>query len=80
VDVDEKLLSLAEQQARRDGMSLGALLEDALRAALNIPPPPAKACAHEAEAVDGDDAFFASLEEIRAFGRAPATHRQVELS
>jgi hypothetical protein len=80
VDVDEKLLKLAEQQARRDGMSLGALVEDALRAALQIPPPPTKACAADVEAVDGDDVFFESLEEVRAFGRVLPTHRHVELS
>lgn len=80
VDVDEKLLNLAEQKALRDGMTLGTLMEVALRAVLHIPPPPARTPTDEVEAVDGDDAFFASLEQIRAFGRLPAARRQVELS
>jgi len=80
VDVDEKLLSLAGQRARRDGMSLGALVEDALRAALHIPPSPTTTCADEVEAVDGDAACCASLEEVRALGRVLRAHRQVELS
>jgi hypothetical protein len=79
VDVDEKLLNLAEQKARRDGMSLGTLVEVALRAALHIPPPRAGSPTDEVEAVDGDDAFFASLEQVRAFGRLRAARRQVDL-
>jgi hypothetical protein len=79
VDIDEKVLSLAEQKARRDGMSLGALVEEALRAVLHLPPPLEKTCAEEHKSIDGDDAFFASLDEIRALGRFPAEHRQVDL-
>ena len=78
VDVDEKLLNLAEQKAHRDGKSLAALVEDALRVALLVPPP-LKAVAEEVETVDGDEACFIALDEIRTLGRVPAPHRQVEL-
>jgi hypothetical protein len=37
LDVGERLLNVAEQQGRWDGKSLGALVEDALRAVLHAP-------------------------------------------
>ena len=77
LDVDERLLNLAEQQARRDGMSLGALVEDALRAVLHAPQSLPKPFENAANCVEADDAFFTALEEIRALGRLPASHRQV---
>jgi hypothetical protein len=79
VDVDQKLLSLAEQRARQEGKSLEAFVEDALRAVLGSSPTVA-ASDKPAEIVDADDAFFAALEEIRALGRVPAPHRQASLS
>ena len=79
VNVDEQVLTLAEQQARRNGKSLDSLVEDALRAALHLSPAQANACDAETESVDADAAFFDGLEEIRALGRLSAAHRQVDL-
>jgi hypothetical protein len=79
LDVDERLLNLAERQARRDGKSLGALVEDALRAVLHAPESLPNASEDTADSVEADDAFFTALEEIRALGRLPAAHRQVNL-
>ena len=66
LDVDERLLKLAERQARRDGKSLGALVEDALRAVLHAPESLPNASDDAADSVEADDAFFTALEEIRA--------------
>ncbi len=79
LDVDERLLNLAEQQARRDGKSLGSLVEDALRAVLQTPQTPPEPFEHAVDSVEADDAFFSALEEIRALGRLPAAHRRVNL-
>jgi len=79
VNVDKQVLTLAEQQARRDGKSLDTLVEDALRVALHLAPAQANASAEETEPVDADEGFFDGLEEIRALGRISAAHRQVDL-
>ena len=79
LDVDDKLLSLAEQRARRDGKSLGALVEDALRVVLRSAQPIPAPGERTVEFVEADDAFFSALEEIRALGRSPASLRQIPL-
>lgn len=81
LDIDEALLRQLEHQARQQGKSLGALLEQALRAFVRNPAPQA-ATAPQNDVSDGlpdDDPFFRALEEVRALGRLPAPHRQVEL-
>jgi len=79
LDVDERLLSLAEQQARREGKSMGALVEDALRLLLRTPQPLPIPSELEGDSVEADEPFFAALDEIRALGRLPAAHRRVNL-
>jgi len=74
MDVDERLLNLAERQARRDGRSLGALVEDPLRAVLHAPESLPNASEDAAKSVAADDAFSGALDEIRALGRGPALH------
>jgi hypothetical protein len=80
VDIDGALLRQAEQQAKRQGKSLGALLEDALRAAIQSSVPDlSNGPGNEmAEGLEIGDPFFTALDEIRALGRAPAQHRNVD--
>jgi hypothetical protein len=80
VDIDERLLRQLEQQARREGKSLDAYLNQTLSTvvrASETPGPPAMSN----DSIDGlpdDDPFFSALEEIRANGRFPALHREVD--
>jgi hypothetical protein len=80
-DIDEALLRQLEQQARQQGKSVGALLELALRGFVcsSAVEPPAAPQNDVSEGLADDDPFFSALEEIRAFGRLPAAHRQVNL-
>ena len=81
LDIDESLLRQLEQQARQQGQSLGALLEQALRGFVRAPlaQPPAAPQNDASERLPDDDPFFSALEEVRALGRLPASHRQVNL-
>ena len=69
----------AEDQARKQGKSLGALIEESLRrtvkAAAIFVPAPVESSADEG--LGDDDPFFKALDEIRAMGRLPAPHRAV---
>lgn len=81
VDVDETLLGLAERQARCEGKTLGAFVEEALRSVLH--PAQLQPC-DDADVPDepglsADDPFFRALDEVRALGRLPAAHRQLGL-
>ena len=82
VDIDESLLREAEAQARKQNKPLNLLIEDALRSTL---------AAHDLfsespgsapleAGLEDNDPFFKALEEIRAFGRVPAPHRELKLS
>ena len=79
LEIDEKLLKLAEQAARQRGKSVAALVEEAL--AVVVQPLQTASGTHaSANATDGledNDPFFSALEEIRARGRAPTIHREV---
>jgi len=81
LEIDENLLREAEQRARHQGKSLGALLEEALRAAVQSPAamPSDEPMKDPGEALEASDPFFAALEEIRAKGRVAAPRREVEL-
>ncbi len=81
LDIDESLLRQLEQQARQHGKSLGALLEQALRGIVQAPAAePSAALQNDAsEGMLDDDPFFSALKEVRALGRLPASHRQVNL-
>jgi hypothetical protein len=70
LDIDERLLRQLEQQAQRQGISLGAFLEQALRPVVQsnhnpdqstLPPDPN-------EGLSDNDLFFTALEELRAAG------------
>ena len=78
LDIDEALLRQLEQQARQQGKSLGALVEQALRGFVRAPlAQPSAAPQNDAsEGLPDDDPFFSALEEVRALGRLPASHRQ----
>jgi hypothetical protein len=82
VDIDDALLRAAEDQARRQGKPLGILIEEALRITVKAPadtaPPLAESAADEG--LEGNDPFFAALEEIRSLGRLAAPHREVKLT
>ena len=79
LDIDEALLRQLEQQARQQGKSLDALLEQALRGFVRAPVAQASAAPQNdaSEALPDDDPFFSALEEVRALGRLPASHRPV---
>jgi hypothetical protein len=81
VELDDDLLREAKQKARELGKSLDALLEAALRDAVQWPAPVplAEQVNDVAEALEASDPFFAALEEIRAKGCLPTPHRKVEL-
>jgi hypothetical protein len=80
VEIDDAVLHAAEDQARKQGKSLGAIIEEALRntvkASANFAPAPDESSA--GDGLENDDPFFAALEEIRALGRLPAPHREVQ--
>ena len=81
MDVDERLLSMAEQQARSQGKTLGAFVEEALRSVLQ----PLRSQTHDETkdpieiGLSDDDPFFCALEEVRELGHLPAKHRQIGL-
>lgn len=79
LDVDEKLVGLAKQQAREQGRSLDDLVADALRTALHTVSASADEPTPASEPLELGDAFFAALEEIRALGRTSCLRREVEL-
>jgi hypothetical protein len=81
LDIDEALLRQLEEQARQQGKSLGALLEQALRGFVCAPAPhPAAALLPDAsEGLADDDPFFTALEEVRPLGRSATSRRQVDL-
>lgn len=80
VEINDQLLKAAEQRAKDLGMSLSAILEEALRVSIPIAggsaPLPGLTMP---DGLDDNDPFFQALEEIRACGRAPATQRLVDL-
>ena len=82
LDIDETVLREAESQARKRGKPLAALIEEVLRMTILVTPaqsetlPPSEA----ADGLEDGDPFFSALEEIRALGRMPASHREVQLS
>ena len=82
MNIDQQLLLEAELQARREGKSLGALVEDALRIVItSVPVQSVKASPDDvADGLSEDDPFFTALEEIRATGRRPAPHRESKIS
>ena len=78
MDVDERILNLAEK-ARCEGKTLGALVEEALRSVLQ---PSSTQAVIDTEipteaGLNANDSFFHALDEIRAMGNFPATHRQI---
>jgi hypothetical protein len=79
VDIDDAVLQAAEDQARKQGKPLGALIEEALRmtvkAAAAVTPASGGSAAEEG--LEEEDPFFIALEEIRALGRLPTPHREV---
>ena len=81
VNIDQRVLLEAELQARREGKSLGALVEEALRIVLpSVPAQTHKTSPDDlADGLSADDPFFTSLEEIRATGRLPAPHRETKV-
>jgi hypothetical protein len=81
LDIDESLLREAEQQARREGKSFAALIEDALRSFIEINAPRSSELpASDAEVgLDAQDPFFSALTEIRARGRVSAANRELVL-
>lgn len=80
MDIDETLLRQAEGQARQQGKSLSEVMETALRIALaNLTTAvPVAVPTTVTDGLDDDDPFFAALKEIRARGRIPAAHREIE--
>lgn len=81
MDVDEKLLGLAERQARCEGKTLGAFVEAAIRSVLQPDRPQAcdEAGVPDETGLDADDPFFRALDEVRALGRLPSAHRRLGL-
>ena len=80
IDINDQLLQAAAQRAKDLGKSLSALLEDALRVSIPIASGSvALPSLTLPNGLEDNDPFFQALEEIRASGRAPATHRPVDL-
>jgi hypothetical protein len=67
VDIDEGVLRAAEAEARHQGKPLAALVEQALRATVNLAPSEGFAAmpTQTDPGVEDDDPFFAALDEIR---------------
>lgn len=80
VEIDDAILRQAEQQARQQGKSLAALMEDALRRVIQSPRSgPQGTPSETADGLEDNDPFFTALDEIRSQGRFPAPHRAVDL-
>jgi hypothetical protein len=81
VDIDEALLRAAEAQARHQGKPLAALVEEALRLTVDTAAnhQPAATPPLADQGLEGNDPFFAALDEIRNAGRQPAPHRDAHL-
>jgi hypothetical protein len=78
VDIDEGVLRAAEEKARHQGKPLAALIEEALRMAVNTTAadrPPATP-PEPSQGLEDNDPFFAALDEIRNAGRQTASHRE----
>jgi hypothetical protein len=82
VDIDERVLQAAEECARKQGKELGKLIEEILRMTTKstVGETSRQAESSVDEGLEGDDPFFAALEEIRSVGLLPAPHRHVQFS
>ena len=81
LDMDEKIVALAKLKATEQGKSLDALVEEGLRAALQISAAPAtQSDVLAGEPLEPNDPFFSALEDIRSLGRQAASRRAIGLT